>query len=311
MLWTVTSFLFVAGGSGSLLPWRIVCAGAWALGCWAMVHYLRPPYGLAVPIVLSLGMAWVLYRVPPRADRDWAADHAHAPAAIFEGDRVTVSHFRAFRYPGEANVEPNWVTQTFDLTQLEGCDFIVVPFAASPRLAHTMVSFRFAEGPNLALSVEARREKDEEYSVLRGLLHQFEIVYVIGDEDDLLGVRLERLKDTLYIHPVQVEVATCRQFLTDLLEAANGVSERPEWYNTLRSNCTTNLVDSLERTGGERIPWDARMLLPGGSAELVYDLGFLDSNETFDALRERARKAPGGTPRAIDVPFSTWIRTAE
>ena len=311
VLWTVVSFLLAAGGFGTLLPWRIVCACAWALGCWAIAHYLRPPYGLLVPTVLSLAMVWGLYRIPPRADRNWSADHAHAPSATFKGDLVTVNHFRSFRYPGDAGVEPRWITQTFDLTQLEGCDFIVVPFAANPRLAHTMVSFRFAEGPNLALSVEARREEGEAYSVVRGLLHQFEIVYVVGDEEDLLGVRLERLRDTLFIHPVQVELSTCRQFLIDLLTAATGVSKRPQWYGTLRSNCTTNLVDSLERTGGKRIPWDARMLLPGGSAELVYDLGLLDSTQDFDALRKRARKAPGGEPRRDGVPFSTWIRAAE
>jgi hypothetical protein len=259
-------------------------------------------------VALSLAVIWALYRIPPKGDRDWATDHAHAPSAAIEGDRVTVSHFRSFRYPGASTVEPRWTEQSFDLRQLEGCDFIVVPFAANQRLAHTMVSFRFAEGPNLALSVEARREKGEAYSVLRGVLHQFELVYVIGDEDDLLGVRLERLKDTLYIHPVHVEPATCRQFLVDLLGAANEVSAKPQWYGTLRSNCTTNLVDSLERTRGAPVSWDARMLLPGGSAELVYDLGLLDSTEPFETLKERARMAPGGTPRLADESFSDWIR---
>ncbi len=311
MLWSALSLLFVAGESGTLALWRFAGAGGWALGCWAAIHFLRPPQGIILSIVLSLVVVWGLYRIPPRSDRDWAADHAHAPSAVFDGDRVTVSQFRSFRYPGAAGVEPRWVTQSFDLFQLEGCDFIVVPFAANPRLAHTMVSFRFAEGPNLALSVEARREKDEAYSVLRGVLHQFEIVYVVGDEEDLLGVRLERLRDTLYIHPVEVEPAACRQFLTDLLRAASEVAAKPRWYNTLRSNCTTHLVDSLERTRGAAVPWDARMLLPGGSAELVYDLGLLDSSTALETLKQRARKAPGGTPRRADESFSAWIRRAD
>ncbi|MEM8712847.1 MAG: DUF4105 domain-containing protein, partial [Planctomycetota bacterium] len=198
--------------------------------------------------------------------------------------------------------------ERFDLGALEGCDYVVVPFADEPRLAHTMVSFRFRDGRNIAVSVEARREEGEAYSVLRAMLRQFELLYVIGDEEDLIGGRILARGDTVYLYPIVAEPEAIRRFFTKLLQSADEVSRRPRWYNTLRSNCTTTLVETLEETRGESLPWDLRILLPGGSAELVYDLGLLDSSRPFDVLKHEARvDAKAIAERTGD--FSDRLRT--
>ena len=58
--------------------------------------------------------------------------------------------------------------------------------------AHAFVSFGFDDGGYVAISVEARREAGETYSPARGLMKQFEIMYVVGDERDLIGLRVAR-----------------------------------------------------------------------------------------------------------------------
>ncbi|WP_419190828.1 DUF4105 domain-containing protein [Saltatorellus ferox] len=289
VLWSTISMLLLAGPHGTPGIPRLAAVAVWILCVYLLARHAPPLASLIALPTLALAIVWGLRQIPPRLDRSWAEDHAQAPSVALDGDLVTIGDFRSFRHSEDGQIEARWESRTFDLGTLEGCDYIVVPFPENPKLAHTMVSFRFAEGPNLALSVEARREVGEAYSVVRALFRQYELIYVIGNEEDLLGSRLFARGDALYLHPVVADVAVVRSFLVDLLMTAAELHGTPRWYHTLRSNCTTSLVQSFERARGERLPWDLRILLPGGSDELVYDLGILESTRPFADLRREAR----------------------
>jgi hypothetical protein len=56
-------------------------------------------------------------------------------------------------------------------------------------MAHTMMSFEFEGGDCLCFSIEARKEKGEGYSAVKGLFRQFELVYIAADERDLIRLR--------------------------------------------------------------------------------------------------------------------------
>ena len=45
-----------------------------------------------------------------------------------------------------------------------------------------MVSFGFAGGDYLCFSIETRKEKGEDYSAVKGLFRQFELIYIVADE---------------------------------------------------------------------------------------------------------------------------------
>ena len=85
---------------------------------------------------------------------------------------------------------------------------------------------------SLRCSVEARRERGEDYSLWAGLTRRFEVTYVVGTESDLLGVRALR-GDILYLYPSKASPDQAREMLTDMLRRAQALEAEPEFYNTV------------------------------------------------------------------------------
>lgn len=196
--------------------------------------------------------------------------------------------------------------QTFDLDQLRSADLFMV-YWGSPHMAHTMISFGFEGGSNLCFSIEARKEKGERYSPVRGLFRQYELVYVVADERDAVRVRTNyRPGEDVYLLPLSGSPAQLRVFLLDYLERVNRLRHHPEWYDTITDNCTVSIRN--QRATANRMPWDWRLLLNGHADELLYERGMVATNLPLAELKQRAHV--NARARAADkaADFSRMIR---
>jgi hypothetical protein len=241
------------------------------------------PIGLAV--LLGAGCQ----SLRPSNDRDWAPDMARLAYAEFHGDQVTVRNIRNCRYMDADTFVLDWYDKTFNLNQVDSVDLIVVPFAGAPRLAHVMLSFGFQQEDYLCLSVEIRRERHESYSAVNGFLNGYELMYVLGDERDLIQLRANHRLDDVYVYRTRTSPEQARALLIDVLQRANQLTVEPEFYNTLTNNCTTNVVAHVNRVAPGTIPYGLGVLLPGKSPKLAYNLGLLEGGESFIETRQRAR----------------------
>ena len=133
--------------------------------------------------------------------RDWTPALAKTPRATIVDNQASIRNVRQCSYVSEDDYTVNYAEKQYDLGQLSSVDYIVVPFDGSPLLAHTMLSFGFTDGQYLCVSAEVRTEKDEEYSPILGLTHQYEITYVIGDEHALIGLRAKYRDAHVYVYP--------------------------------------------------------------------------------------------------------------
>jgi Domain of unknown function (DUF4105) len=104
-----------------------------------------------------------------------------------------------------------------------------------------------------------------------------------------------------------VPVANVRRVLLEYVRAINDLRERPRFYDTLTTNCTTTIALHT-RVNPDAMPLDWRVLLSGYAAEYVYQGGRLDTSLPFDELRRRSRinEAARAADRAPD--FSRRIR---
>jgi hypothetical protein len=140
------------------------------------------------------------------------------------------------------------------------------------------------------------------------MLRRFEIMYVIGDERDLIGLRTNVRGDDVYVYPIRAPREKIRALFVEMLARANALYERPEFYNTLTNNCTTNILAHANRITPNRIPYGKEVLLPGYADELAQRLGLIDTELTLEEARvrflvnERARMFAG------DPDFSLKIR---
>ena len=85
------------------------------------------------------------------------------------------------------------------------------------------------------------------------------------------------------------------------------VEERPEWYNSITSNCTTNLFYH----GRHRVPWwlTPHIFLNGLSARAMYLRGFLGHSLPFKELQSRSDIRERALAAGDAANFSQQIRT--
>lgn len=244
----------------------------------------------------------------PANQRVWRADLAVVPFAKIDGDQVTVHHVRDFVYQTDEDFVVNYLDRRYDLGEIETVDFLVVPFNDAPSLAHTMLSFGFRDGQHLGVSVEARLEEGETYSPVAGALRQYELMYVIATERDLIGRRTMHRAVDVYLYPTRATPEQARALFVDVLERANKLASQPEYYDTITNNCTSNIVRHVNRLQPGRIPLDFRVFLPGYSDQLAQDLGLLNTEDSLTASRARHRITELANAHAESPQFSQWIR---
>ena len=245
----------------------------------------------------------------PRADRRWVPQHAVMAHAEVRGNTVQLHRLRNFSYTAEEQFTPAYDDRTYDLDKLETVWFIVTPFSKHWRgPAHTFVSFGFADSQYVAISVEARREPGETYGGVTGLFKRFELVYVIGDERDLIGSRAVFGDYDVYLYPIRTSRERMRAMFVEMLERSNALATKPEFYNTLTNNCTSNVVDHVNHIVPHAVPHGLKTILPGYADEVAYSLGLIDSSLSLDEARRRYRVNAEAQRFASDPEFSRRIR---
>lgn len=257
-------------------------------------------------IVLVTGCA----KLRPSNNRDWSPDQAEPAYAEYDKDgyHVTVHNVRSCDYRTADDYTVHYNDRKYDLTKLKTVDFLRVPFPEMPELAHTMLSFGFDGEEYLGVSVEIRKEKGETYNPALAAANQYEIMYVLADERDLIGLRTNYRLNDVYLYPTRARSTQVRQMFDHVMARVNKLKKQPEFYNTLTNNCTTNIVAHVNQITPGRVPYDYRVLLPGYSDRLAYDLGLLKTDLTFDETRAAARITETAYQAREAPDFSQAIR---
>jgi hypothetical protein len=159
----------------------------------------------------------------------------------------------------------------------------------------------------LAISIETRKEKGEQYSALRGFFRQYELVFVVADERDVGRLRTNVRGEDVYVYRLDVPSADARVLLLRYLQEVDQLRARPQWYNALTENCTT-AIQRLARAGERRSWWSWKLFLNGYLDELAYDIGAIDRSLPFPVLKARSRVNARARAAGDDPRFSVRIR---
>ena len=261
----------------------------------------------ALALFIAATAGW--YSIRPRGDREWIPEQAVMPGAVFDGDMVRVEGVRNFTYSSRTEFAPAYDTRTYDLRTLNSVWYVLTPFSMKWRgPAHSFVSFGFSDGRYLSISVEARRQPGEVYDAVKGLFKRFELIYVIGDERDLIGQRAAYGEDRVYLYPIRTSPEKMRQMLVGMLERTNQLRERPEFYNTLFNNCTSNVVAHVNQVTPRAVQSGIKVMLPGYTDEVAMRLGLIDTNLDLEEARKRYLINERARQSIRDPAFSSRIR---
>jgi hypothetical protein len=270
--------------------------------------FVRPLWRKLGGLVVLFGsvVLWWL-TITPASDRDWQPDVAQKARADIQGDEVTVHNVRNFEYRSETDYTPRWETRTVQLSKLTGAD-LAINYWGSPWIAHPIVSFQFADALPVCFSIETRKKVGQTYSAIGGLYRQFELIYIVADERDVIRVRTNyRTGEDIYLYHTTISPPQARERFLEYIHSLNALRDKPRWYNAVTTNCTTSI--RTQHPPGERMPWDWRILLNGKGDELMYQRHLIVTGGLpFAELKRRAHINERALAASGGPDFSNQIR---
>ena len=252
-------------------------------------------------------MMWWLSQ-QPSLYRDWEEqDAVLADITWLSNDVVYINNIRNHHWLSDVDFIPSYIEETYSLSDLKRVYYSITPFSDRDGPAHTMLSFTFKDGRHIVISAEIRKERWESFSVLWGIMNQFELQYVIATEEDVIKLRTHHRNNEVYMYPIVLDNERLQLLFRSMLIRADKLSREPEFYHTFWNNCTTTILQHANAFRQEKIKAWKYALLPAHSDRLVYELWLIDTElsqakaRTYYRIDELAREN-------TELPFSKAIR---
>lgn len=305
-LWCVGAIYYADFQSSTV---RALAAGLFGLATvcgFAFIPNRRRTLACFLVAFAIIAVLWT--RIQPSNRRDWQQDVAVLPWATIQGPLVTLHNIRNFTYRTEIDCTPRYYDKTFDTAKLSSVDLIAV-YWMGDAIAHIMLSFGFGGSDYVTFSIETRKEKNEAYSSIKGFFKQYELIYVVGDERDLIRVRTDyrNPQEDVYLYRLSIAPEGARQLFLEYVKKINQLRREPEFYNTLTTNCTTDVVGLVRALGGA-VRYNWKVLLSGYAPEYAYELGRIDTRLPFPELRRQSFINRRAHEVGDDPAFSEKIR---
>ena len=274
-----------------------VLIGAWAafalsiLGIYATQHFFsRRKDAMIYLLGFICGLFWY-FGLEARQDREWAPEVSRILQYEQQGNAVTLHNVRNFDWRPDGSYAERWETRHYDLSQITGVN-IITSYWMGPQIAHTLVSFDFANAPPLTFSIEIRKEKHEEFSAVGGFFRKYELSLVASDEKDIVYTRSNIRGEQVYFFPVNMPKSERIQLFQEYLRKADELARHPKWYNTLSSNCTTLVFDMAQAVSPQPLPADYRLFASGYLPNYLHDLNAISGQWDMQTWYQRAHVNP-------------------
>jgi Domain of unknown function (DUF4105) len=315
---TVLLVLMIAGLAG--LIWlaadaHVPLARMWLakvlIGVAVLMAVLGIWFGFAVWVWLAAGAVALSFAVwyatrRPRNDKAWIPEVAHGLTGDVHGE-VRIPHVRRFRWMTRKEVVERWEPQSYDPDTITSVD-LITSIWSNPLIAHTMVSFGFADGRHLVFSGETRRQKGDRFSITGGFFRRFELILIAADERDVIHLRTDVRKEKVSLYPVLMPPDARKALFLAFVGQGNDLARQPMWYNTVTTNCTT-VPFEIVRTIAQGLRYDWRLLFSGHLPGYLHKLGVLPPG-TMAELNARAVLPVSGDDGMDDAAYSARLRAA-
>jgi hypothetical protein len=316
-LWTALALFYnvpLPGWAATILALAVACLSASAFRERLLVRGRQGTFwretrrSLAALAVTAAVAIWYFGFMTPDPNQEWSTPHAQMPHVEVVGDKVHVHNVRNFTWHTATDYTPGYEHRVYDVSTLSSVYFVLSPLFYLEPAAHVWVGFGFSDGQHVAISVEARSVHGRPFHPVPSMFRQFQLIYVIGDERDVVGLRGLTHLGPVRFYPVRSTPERMRAVFLDMMERAHSLEQHPEFYNLFTNNCLNNITHHIRRLGGRELPSEVWLVLTGFSDRFAYDYGFLDTDLPFEKAREAYRIDEWMRSTTLDETFSQRLR---
>lgn len=292
-LWCLGAFYYAPGSSVFL---RILNMILFTILVLTALTFKPRRYFLAGAVILMLTISLLWTTIKPTHNIDWSPEYARLPLIQWQADQdsFTIRDLRDFHFRTTSDFDVRYINENFRLSNLKAIDFLAVywPQPGEEQIAHIMLRFRFDDGKNFLVSSETRRPEGSKYGAINNLFKQSGKIYILATEQDILSLRtnIREPRERVYIYEMDLTAKQRETILRDLIARINDLHPHPQFYNTLTSNCFTELIPCLKAGIDDMPPFHCAYLVSGWAPESFFNAGWLKKKEgeTFEELKKRS-----------------------
>jgi hypothetical protein len=227
----------------------------------------------------------------PSLSREWDDDvRVLAGVGLSDDGAVRLRDIRDWIYTRDSIVSRVYFDARFDPGDIVDVWMYEQQLDDVGLISHTFLVFEFDEsyGPSryLGLSVETRRESDEEYSIIGGMLRAFEVTHIWATERDLVTRRVQYLDYPLTRYRLVIPVEYRARIFVKLARETQELAHTPRWYNTALNNCTSSLIRYVNESEPGAIPLHYSYVFTGRVDNYLKKLGYLDPSYSLAITRD-------------------------
>lgn len=241
-------------------------------------------------LVLFFVATWIFYLVKsPSNDRNWEFGQQKLQQVVFDQDQVLVKDLRDYQWTDIGN-EEYYRDFEFDLKDIVGLEVGESHFSVHEGIGHIFLIFNLKDGQDVALSIEARRNDGEDFGILKGLIFDYELIYILATKRDLLSLREQR-EERIYIYPMKATPEVAQKLFGLIAKRVNSLYQKPEFYHLLFRNCTNLITDEVEKISEHRFPFYEKTFAPGHAGRALFKMGVIDgaNADDFSEIRDQYR----------------------
>jgi len=221
----------------------------------------------------------------PSNNKSWSFGEGKTASIQINDDQVNIKNFRDADWQNLdvstlKNDDVLFKDIEFQLSDIQSLKAVVSHFTFLSEIAHIFILFELKDKTVIGLSVEARKEQGEQYSLSGGLSAQFEVIYLLSSYRDLVGIRLMR-EEEVYAYPIKATPEEAQALFKEVAKRTNQLKQKPELYHLFVKNCTTEIVSLVNNIADKNFPQLVQSFMPGDAGKALYKMGLI---ENADAL---------------------------
>ncbi len=245
-------------------------------------------------IAILVAISFIIYSLKsPSNNKNWSLGNTKTASVQINDDQVVIKNFRDADW---LNLDLSTLKSDdtlfknieFQLSDIQSLKAVVSHFAPLSEIAHILILFELKDSTVIGLSVEARKEQGEEYSLSGGLSAKFEIIYLLASYQDLVGLRLMR-DEKVYSYPIKATPEEVQSLFKVVAARTNQIDQQPELYHLFVKNCTTEIVKLVNQIADKSFPQLVQSFMPGDTGKALYKMDLIESDTgSFEDVQKAA-----------------------